>query len=200
MSNLFNTDGAEISEDGKYRWRLWRVWDQALPRVLWIMLNPSTADATENDPTLKRCISFSEKFGFGSLEVVNLCPERSPDPDDVDWISYKHGCVAWHRNIQAWSEATRECSRMKASSSIEISIIAGWGEGPKKFCQGLNQRPMEVLPKAAINYFGSIDCLHVTKKGHPGHPLYLPASSELVPYSRFGILLARSANSRRKRD
>ena len=69
--NLFDelTDeqrsGAIISACGQYRYHLWRRWDELLPTMVWVMLNPSTADATEDDPTIRRCIGFAKREGCG---------------------------------------------------------------------------------------------------------------------------------------
>lgn len=81
MQSLWsNQDVAGATIIGNYRYNLWRVWDEQLPRVLWVMLNPSTADASQSDPTLRRILDFSKQWGYGSLEVVNLYAWRSPDP------------------------------------------------------------------------------------------------------------------------
>src|SRR2546421_6723193 len=65
---------------GPYRYLLWREWNAKLPRLLWILLNPSTADERVDDPTLRRVLGFSQSYGFGGLEVVNLFALRSPHP------------------------------------------------------------------------------------------------------------------------
>lgn len=71
---------AVISDDGKYRFRLEREWIGGNGRVLWVMLNPSTADAMRDDSTLRRCIDFSQQWGFAGLYVGNLYAYRSTDP------------------------------------------------------------------------------------------------------------------------
>ena len=72
--------GATFDRSGRYRYRLWRQWDSALPTVAYIMLNPSTADETANDPTMRACIRIAKLSGFGGMEVVNLFAYRTPDP------------------------------------------------------------------------------------------------------------------------
>ncbi|TMF61888.1 MAG: DUF1643 domain-containing protein, partial [Chloroflexi bacterium] len=68
--------GATFSADRRYRYRLWRRWDGARPVVAFVMLNPSTADARRDDPTIRRCIGFAKSWGFGGVEVVNLFAYR----------------------------------------------------------------------------------------------------------------------------
>lgn len=72
MSNLFESSSAEISACGDFRFQLTRVWDEASPQVCWIGLNPSTADASINDPTIRRMMGFSRQWKCGGIVVVNL--------------------------------------------------------------------------------------------------------------------------------
>lgn len=65
---------------GAYRYRLWRCWQPTLGSVLWIMLNPSTATEAEDDPTIRRCVSFADTWGFGGIDVVNLFAYRATSP------------------------------------------------------------------------------------------------------------------------
>ena len=75
--------GATISECGLYRYSLTRVWDDVLPMCIFVMLNPSTADADIDDPTIRRCINFAKREGCGSLMVVNLFAYRATSPADM---------------------------------------------------------------------------------------------------------------------
>lgn len=80
MTQLFSDDaGAVLSPCGKYRYRLWRRWGEEAP-LCFIMLNPSTADQDEDDPTIRKCIGFARRLGHGALEVVNLFAWRCTDP------------------------------------------------------------------------------------------------------------------------
>lgn len=74
---------AYISEDGVYRYSLTRDWDETLPVMLFVMLNPSTADAVVDDQTIRRCIGFAERAYMGGLEVVNLFAFRATDPKEM---------------------------------------------------------------------------------------------------------------------
>lgn len=77
--------GGVLSEYQSYRYRLWRIWDQVKPKVMFIMLTPSTADADTDDPTIRRCIGFAKSSGFGGLYVGNLFAYRSTQP--IDYLS-----------------------------------------------------------------------------------------------------------------
>ena len=105
MEALFDLDledmigNAVISDCGRYRYHLWREWDATLPTVIWILLNPSTADASVPDPTLKKCIGFAKRWGFGSVVVRNLFCLRTPKPKvmkaaDFGTLAFIAWCIA----------------------------------------------------------------------------------------------------------
>ena len=75
--------GAVFSDDMVYRYRLWRTWDPELPTCLFLMLNPSTADHEQNDPTIRRCLDFAKQWGYGQLLVGNLFALRSTNPQNL---------------------------------------------------------------------------------------------------------------------
>ncbi len=144
--------------DGPYRYLLWRIWDPGQPRLLWVMLNPSTADEATNDPTLRRILGFSHASGFGGLEVVNLFAWRSPSPKALLCVPDAVG-PANDRYIQ---EAVMRAEK----------IVAAWGnegarDGREKAVLALISRP--------------VFCLGTTGLGHPRHPLYVKAQTKLGP-------------------
>lgn len=146
-----NSKGAKISECGTYRYQLWRIWDKDLPKVLFIMLNPSTADANTDDPTIRRCIGFAKSWGYGGFYVGNLFAYRSTSPkglldaDDAfgEWNNY-------HLN-----EMAEKCDL----------VVCAWGNAPilkkMKYYPTLNNISK---PKHYID---------LAKDGTPKHPLYL---------------------------
>ena len=77
---------AVISHDDKYRYQLSRIWDEEKPMVLFIMLNPSTADADVDDPTIRRVVNFAKSWGYGGVFVGNLYAFRSTDPKVLRYI------------------------------------------------------------------------------------------------------------------
>ena len=160
------TSGAEFSDDGVYRYRLWRRWDESLPAVLWIMLNPSTADASQDDPTIRRCIDYAQRWGYGSLTVGNLFALRSTDPRAIpkahDPIGPQND--QWLREMH--DEAT-------------LTVIA-WGAG---FSDHM-ERSDRVLAMLAGMTHRSLYCLGRTQNGSPRHPLYMPKSAVPMLYKR----------------
>src|ERR1700749_3282622 len=93
----YNESTAVISDCKKYRYLLRRTWDERRIRVLFIMLNPSTADAEIDDPTIKSCVRLCKENGFGSIEVVNLFGWRATDPKELlevdDPVGPRNDCI-----------------------------------------------------------------------------------------------------------
>jgi hypothetical protein len=151
--------GAVISADDKYRYALWRVWNHHKPCVLFIMLNPSTADASKDDPTIKKCISYAKKWGYGGLYVGNLYAFRSRDPKALG-----------HEDRPVGVDNDAYLQWMKDKCEM---IIAAWGNNI------LGDRRAE---EVRFN-FSPMNCLELTKSGRPKHPLYLGRNCKLMKYS-----------------
>lgn len=148
---------ADLSADRMYRYRLSRTWADG-PRATFIMLNPSTADERADDPTLRRCIGFARRWGFGGLIVVNLYALRATRPADL-WTA-------------ADPVGTENDRYLAGASETRGLLVAAWGAHAKR------ERVREVM---ALPGFEQLMCLRTTKQGHPSHPLYLPQS--LMPVS-----------------
>lgn len=155
------TKTATISDCGKYRYNLTREWDNTLPRLLFIMLNPSTADAEVDDPTIRRCVSRAKDLGFGSVEVVNLFAYRATDPNELKQADDPVGPMNDVHILGAVSRAQ--------------TIIAAWGAKG-----GLNQQDRHV---SGLLGQVSLKCLGTTKDGCPKHPLYIASNQPLEPYA-----------------
>lgn len=158
---------ADISDCGRYRYTLTREWDQSRARVLFIMLNPSTADATVDDPTIRRCMGFACGWGFGSLEVVNLSPIRSSDPEEVLRHRTQDDARAYHHNrwtiISAAERAGLIIYAWGAHKAIEKHHLAWYLFDTSNTRNGY--RRDHLYAKARV--------LGTTKTGAPRHPLYL---------------------------
>lgn len=153
--------GATLSACGAYRYYLWRQWDATLPTALFVMLNPSTADERRDDPTIRRCVAFARALDCGRLEVVNLYALRATDPRKL----WRHPSpIGWenHDHIQC---AVDEAAR----------IIVAWGANARDL--GRVGAVVAQMPRKRV------ECLGVTSKGHPRHPLMLPRHAKPEPWS-----------------
>lgn len=155
---LFNNDSR------KFRYALWRIWDKQKDTLLFIGLNPSTANDVRDDPTIIRLVNFAKSWGFGGLYAGNLFSIVSANPDVLFLASS-------HEQPNGPNDAA-----IKQMKKLCSTVLVGWGE----WGQNARKRPDEVI--ALIG--GKIFCLKVNKSGEPCHPLYLPASSKLRLYQR----------------
>lgn len=141
---------------GDYRYTLTRVWDAALPAVTFVLLNPSTADAVQLDPTLRKCVGYAKREGFGSMIVANVYAYRTKNPAAMRTVTDPIGP-----------------ENDDVLASLKGPVIAGWGVNadPTRIA-----RVRELLPP--------LHALAVTKNGHPGHPLYLRKDAQMAPWGR----------------
>lgn len=146
--------------DGRYRYLLWRRWAEA-DSLLFIMLNPSTADAAQDDPTIRRCIGFARRWGFGGVEVVNLFAWRATLPRE---LAKARDPVGPH-NDRAISLAV---ARSRA-------VIAAWGVHG-----ALGDRDAQVAQLLAAT---RLRCLGLTRDGAPRHPLYVAGNVRAADFA-----------------
>lgn len=160
---------AVISPCGKYRYRLERSWLEGNQeqKACFIMLNPSTADAIEDDPTIRRCIGFSKAWGYGGVIVVNLFAFRSTNPALLRKSVI--GGVVGENNDDFIRNAALECN----------GAVAAWGAHGTFGNRENKVRAILSLNKIPLYY------LALTKDGHPRHPLYL--RSDLKPKEWFYV-------------
>ncbi len=145
--------GACFDPTGLYRYSLWREWDATAPRVGFVMLNPSRADAVVNDPTIRRCMGFARSWGYGSLEVMNLFAYRTTDPKSLSLVAEPIG--------------TENDAHLVRLTQRTERIIVAWGNWGR--LQGRDRQVLQLLSAASLH------CLGTTKLGQPRHPLYLKA-------------------------
>jgi hypothetical protein len=157
---------ATFSEDRAYRYRLTRTWGTSGTRAVWIMLNPSTADALKDDPTIRRCVAFTKAWGLDGLVVVNLYALHATDPAEL----LCHPAPVGEANDRFIREAIHPWS----------VVIAAWG------AHKIAAARSRVVREMAVARAGSVGCLGVTKAGCPRHPLYVPASQPLVRFAGTG--------------
>lgn len=159
-TDLFGYRGATLSRCGGYRYTLWRIWDESLPAVMFIGLNPSTADAEEDDPTIRRMIGFARRWHYGRIMVGNLFAWRSTDPAGLSAAEDPVGCYNDHA--------------LMAMAEKAAVVVAAWGVGG--FRQGRDKQVRDLLP--------DLYHLGLTKDGYPRHPLYVPGDRQLTHWER----------------
>ena len=150
---------ATFSGDRVHRYLLTRTWDEELPTVNFLMLNPSTADAFRLDPTNRRCVGFAQAWGYGSMVTTNIFAYRSTDPAGLQTATDPVG-------------PDNDEAILSAAGSADL-VIAAWGTHGELHNRGATVKTM--LDSAGIE----LQLLRLTKHGHPGHPLYV--SADTVP-------------------
>jgi hypothetical protein len=150
---------AVFSPDRKHRYALWRTWDKNKATVMFVGLNPSTADEIKNDPTVSRCIKYAERWGFGSMIMSNIFAYRATDPDDMKAAADPVG----PENDQWLLKLTDEASL----------IVAAWGNHAEHMDRG--RAVMKLLANKKLH------CLDMNQTGHPKHPLYCKGSLTPMP-------------------
>lgn len=163
---------ATFSDCNLLRWTLGRCWDggdrRESPGILFIMLNPSTADFRQDDPTIRRCRGFATREGFGSFEAVNLCPWRATDPQEmID-------------NFELWKPRLDENIEKIGEAVGRTAVhVCAWGAHVDKLRRVAGRDiDLEVLELLEIP-----QCLGHTKakQPHPRHPLMVKRDQPLVP-------------------
>lgn len=153
MSNLFEDNGAAFSECRKYRYALWRIWDKTKPLVMFIGLNPSTANETEPDPTITRVKGFAARWGYGGFYMMNLFSFVTPYPEELKQDDDTHLNFLWLGNVK------EKCEK----------VIFAWGDFKEA-----KERAAFIAGKWSDAY-----ALIINKNGTPRHPLYV--KGDVVP-------------------
>lgn len=157
-----------LSPDRQYRYTLWRVSPSNLfemsignwtPYVNFILLNPSTADETNDDPTIRRCIGFAKEWGYGAVCITNLFAYRATEPNAMKSAADPIG-----PENDKWL--------IGCAKGAELSV-AGWGTHGGFLSRA--EHVLKIVP--------GVVCLGKTKDGHPRHPLYLPKTAKPQNYN-----------------
>lgn len=158
QSGLLKDDrhSALFGDNRTYRYTLTRIWNAEKPTLGWIMLNPSTADETEDDPTIRRCVGFAKEWGYGSITVGNLFALRATDPDELR----EHDDPIGDENDHY----------LRHVCDFADKVVAAWGANGE-----LHGRGREVVEMLEADLYA----LDTTKDGQPVHPLYQPSDTEL---------------------
>ena len=150
-----NASGALFSDDRIYRYLLWRTWQQSGPLLLFVGLNPSTADENINDPTIRRCIGFAREHSARGVLVSNLFAFRATKPRDLFAAPEPVG-----PDTDEW---------LGAAHRLATHTVACWGVHGK----------FRGRSNDAIAMLDQLLCLGTTKAGEPRHPLYLKGDTRM---------------------
>lgn len=151
--------GSLFSGDRKYRYRLWRIWDDSMPMVMFIGLNPSTANEIEDDNTIRRVRSIAKYNGYGGVYMMNLFAIVSRDPKILKTCADPVG------DNDTWLVDT---------ASLCTDVIFAWG----RFKEA-KQRTKKV-----IELFPNAKCLNILKDGSPQHPLLVRIATTPIPFKQ----------------
>lgn len=161
-----NNYGATISDDGNYRFKLWRIWDDSLPKVLFIMHNPSTADENLDDPTIRRCMHFARSWGYGGIYVGNLIPWRCTDPKDI-------------LAIEDPNDIFPDCNGEYLQAMVDNCALHVLAYGNPVIMKStvVNIDHFVKLPEGKEWH-----CIKQNKTNHPAHPLYLRGDLQPIKF------------------
>lgn len=151
---------AVLSPCRTYRYSLSRTWDDDLSPCLWVMLNPSTADAMVDDPTVRRCMAFSKAWGSGGIIVVNLFAFRAADP----------ATLVRARNLGCDIRGPERDEHILSALGVCDVVVCAWGA---------HSLAVEGAPHvlSLVASHAEVSCLGRTQSGAPKHPLYLAATT-----------------------
>lgn len=152
---------AVLSTCETYRYLLGRIWDPALPVIVWVMLNPSTADHMKADPTIRKCIGFSTRWGGGGIVVANMFGWRSTDADML---------LVQSDPVGPWNEQAIEYAMSLTTPALPA--VAGWGKIRTRW----NACAWQVT-----NMLRGAHCIGVNENGTPRHPLMIKYATPRLP-------------------
>lgn len=162
--DLFCPPSAAFSPCGTYRYVLTRTWDADKPRMVFVMLNPSTADAFEDDPTITRCILRAKReLDCGGIVVINLFAYRATDPRELKRAADPVGPM-------------NDAAILRYCGNLGDVVYAAWGTHGT--LHGRARRVADMLEVVGATPW----CLGTTKGGEPLHPLYIPANRPSQPF------------------
>lgn len=165
-NTLIQQSEAHFSNCEKYRYWLRRDWDASKDTISFLMLNPSTANEVDNDPTIERCQRRAIAMGFGSMIIVNLFPFRMTDSTLLNTIDDLLGDAA---------EANDCILRAVQASSM---TVCGWGKHPLAVLRA--QTVLSLLKNANLQY--KVKCLQLNADQSPQHPLYIAYAKQPIPF------------------
>lgn len=160
MTELQIKRDAIFDKDKNHRYILTRIWNENKPFVMFIGLNPSTANATEDDPTIRSVQRIANKNGFGGIYMVNCFPYISTNPKEMKQCSEQDIVI----NDKFILNAKSNC----------LEVVFAWGNF--EIVKSLNR------DKSLIELLGVAKCLGQNKNGSPKHPLYIKSETKFIDF------------------
>lgn len=154
---------ASFSEDRRYRFTLYRRWAEDGHEILFIGLNPSTADEAQNDATVRRCINFAKSWGYAGIWLGNLFAFRSTDVREL----YTHRIYEVYDPVGRGNDLA-----LQGMAERCAKVVYAWGNHGRLLSRG---REVHLM-------LGRAWCFGINKTGQPTHPLYQPNNARLVPF------------------
>lgn len=174
--SLLTTRTCHFSPCRTYRYELRIIWDPSRKPQMFIGLNPSTADEENDDPTVRRCIDFAQRWGAGGLVMANACAYRATDPKAM--LAFDGDRIGPENTIDYLEKLASGCINRP---------IAAWGKHAAMVKCFLTVRG---LGSAFVDrggfltrFMGPLDCLRFNGDGSPCHPLYLPKDLKPIPFN-----------------
>ena len=150
--------GAFISKCGNYRYALHRIWDFNKKPLVFIMLNPSKADAYEDDNTILKIVKIAKYNGYGGIRVYNLFALRATNPKKLETHTDPFG-----RNAEWLSDIP-----------LGVNIVFAWGAN----------KNAQHIASEVIEHYPDTYCLAINKNGSPKHPLFCRDDTKLIPFQQ----------------
>lgn len=154
---------AVFSDDEVYRYLLVRRWEQYPIWMNFVMLNPSTATATENSPTIRKCITFAKQRGFTGIMVTNVFAYRASKPHDLRTLKHKQRVGP---DNGKW---------IQYASDRAHRVVVAWGNEGRRYPRAVK----DTLAYLGAPFFADLYCLGKTLDGQPSHPLMLSYQTTL---------------------
>lgn len=168
--------GALFNDDKTKRYLLWRRWGGTDRPMFFVMLNPSTADSEDDDPTIRRCVGFAKRENCGGILVVNLFAERTSKPEEL-FARVVLG-VRDERNEKIVAQTLRF-----AVTNTGL-LVAAWGANGAHPAADERRKQLRAAVPSGDDLVEEdrLLCLGKTKEQHPRHPLMVAADAPFVPY------------------
>ena len=165
-STLIQQSEAHFSDCEKYRYWLRRDWDASKDAISFLMLNPSTADEVDNDPTIERCQRRAITMGYGSMIIVNLFPFRMTDSTLLNTVD----------NLLGDADEANDC--ILRAVQVSSITVCGWGKHPLAAPRA--KIVLSLLKNANLQH--KVKCLQLNADNSPQHPLYIAYAKQPVPF------------------